>query len=205
MTKVSVVKLGGSYARSAALTEWLHSLEMLGGRIVLVPGGGPFADIVRELQPKMGFSDAAAHHMALLAMEQYAHAICSLTGRLRATSTVAEINSVLREGLVPVWCPSAMALADSEIQQSWEVTSDSLAAWFGGQIGGRRLVLIKHAAPASQAMSVEAAVDAGLVDPALPAMLKRWPQELVLLGPGSQADLVAAVTGAVASHHPLHA
>ncbi len=47
-----VVKLGGSLHDSPALRDRLAELATLPGpgRIV-VPGGGPFADLVRRLQP----------------------------------------------------------------------------------------------------------------------------------------------------------
>src|SRR5882757_2855389 len=67
-----VLKLGGSLASSGGLTACLAALGTLRGEIVVVPGGGFFADAVRAAQPRFGFSDRAAHHMAILAMEQYA-------------------------------------------------------------------------------------------------------------------------------------
>src|SRR4051812_7801139 len=67
-----VLKLGGSLASSGGLTACLAALGRLRGEIVVVPGGGVFADAVRAAQPRFGFSDRAAHRMAILAMEQYA-------------------------------------------------------------------------------------------------------------------------------------
>ena len=48
-----VVKLGGSHAGSALLRPWLRAIEAAAGRVVLVPGGGPFADAVRDAQATM--------------------------------------------------------------------------------------------------------------------------------------------------------
>ncbi len=66
-----VVRLGGSHAFSPLLRPWLAAIGAAAGRVVLVPGGGPFADTVRSAQAAMGFDDLAAHRMALLAMAQY--------------------------------------------------------------------------------------------------------------------------------------
>ena len=77
-----VVKLGGSFAFSKHLRDWIEALAACAGRVVIVPGGGPFADAVRSAQPRMGFDDAAAHHMALLAMEQCGRALASLNSVL---------------------------------------------------------------------------------------------------------------------------
>ena len=79
-----VVKLGGSLAFSQHLRAWISALAACPGRAVIVPGGGPFADAVRSAQTRMGYDDHAAHHMALLAMEQYGRALISLNGLLAA-------------------------------------------------------------------------------------------------------------------------
>src|SRR5262245_40517652 len=107
---LTVVKLGGSFAFSPHLSEWLDAIAAGAGHVVLVPGGGPFADTVREAQPRMGFDDWAAHHMALLAMEQYAFALLSLDARpeprFRLGSSLSEIRGILINRNVPVWAPS---------------------------------------------------------------------------------------------------
>src|SRR5215472_5677215 len=111
MTVPVVVKLGGSYAASAERDKWLDAIDGCGGRVVLVPGGGPFADAVRAAQREMRFDDRAAHHMALLAMEQYGRALVGLRPRWKLTPSVEEIHAVLAGGGVPVWTPASMALA----------------------------------------------------------------------------------------------
>ena len=43
-----VVKIGGSLSHDPMLRKWLVELcEVGGGRVVIVPGGGDFADKVR--------------------------------------------------------------------------------------------------------------------------------------------------------------
>src|SRR5437016_4493749 len=145
--RLTVVKLGGSHAFSDHLRCWIAALESCGGSVVIVPGGGPFADTVRAAQQKMGFDDRAADHMALLAMEQYGCALVSLGARLALADTVTSIYRIAREGRVPVWSPARMALRARDLPISWEMTSDSLAAWLAGEIGARHLVLVKHISP----------------------------------------------------------
>src|SRR5215470_1768927 len=100
---ITVVKLGGSHARSRHLASWLDALSACGGRAVIVAGGGPFADAVRATQPIMRFDDRAAHHMALLAMEQYALALASLQPRFTLAASIAAIRRALRADRVPIW------------------------------------------------------------------------------------------------------
>ncbi|HYA80674.1 MAG TPA: aspartate kinase [Methylocystis sp.] len=153
-----VVKIGGSLWRSPQLGEWITALRHFPGPVTVVPGGGPFADAVRAAQKVMGFSDAAAHEMALLAMEQYGLALVGMFEGL----TMAPPPAAARRGEIRVWRPSAAARV-AEIPASWDMTSDSLAAWFARSSGANRLLLIK---------SVDLDADGGppdLCDPYFPA------------------------------------
>lgn len=144
MSGLTVIKLGGSFALSPCLRDWIAAVAACAGRVVVVPGGGPFADAVRATQAPMGFDDRAAHRMGLLAMEQFGCAIASLDERLSPADSLESIRRRLADGKVPVWLPARMTLADASIPQSWDVTSDSLAAWLAGRIGAKRLILVKH-------------------------------------------------------------
>src|SRR5438067_13111280 len=86
-----VVKLGGSLAFLAILTDWIRALTSCAGRVVLVPGGGPFADAVRNAQRRMRFDDRAAHLMSLLATEQYGHALICCDHLLQPRGSVERI------------------------------------------------------------------------------------------------------------------
>jgi dihydroneopterin aldolase len=195
MIAAAVVKLGGSYAASPELAAWLAAIGRLGGRIVLVPGGGPFADAVRAAQPRLGFDDRAAHRMALLAMEQFAWALASLATALRPVATEEGIRHSLADGSVPVWLPAQMALADPAIRQSWAVTSDSLAAWLAGRIGASRLVLVKQALPAKGNASCRDLARAGYVDEAFPDVLARSGCAAWAIGAGPPSALECLVAG----------
>src|SRR5258708_14322830 len=104
--------------------------------------------MVRAAQAQMGFDDRAAHRMGLLAMEQYGCAIKSLHEALSLADALDSIRRGLADDQVPVWLPTPMALGASDIPPSWDVTSDSLAAWLAGKIGAERLVLVKQVEPA---------------------------------------------------------
>ena len=122
-------------------------------RVAVVPGGGPFADVVRSVDRRIGLPDSAAHWMAVLAMDQYAHLIAA---RLADAAVVVEPRAVHRAidgGRIPVVAPSRWLQDEDPLPHSWDVTSDSIAAWIAGRLGARRLVLIK---PADAARSSDA-------------------------------------------------
>jgi len=113
-----VVKIGGSLFREGRrIVRYLkeHS-EEVEGEIILVPGGGIFADFIRSLK----FNEELSHWMAILAMEQYGY--------------------YLSEGLVPshqdftdekiyMLLPYKLMKEEDPLPHSWDVTSDSIAAW----------------------------------------------------------------------------
>lgn len=191
----TVVKLGGSYAFSRALKSWIDALAAGAGRVVVVPGGGPFAEAVRNAQPKMGFDDRAAHEMALLAMEQYGCALANLGAGWRLAASVAAIRRVLLEGGVPVWSATQMVRGAEDVPWSWDVTSDSLSAWLAGRIGAKRVLLVKHLEPPTGPLRAADLVAEGIVDRAFPRFLRASGAQAFIAGPAGHAAAAIAMRG----------
>jgi aspartokinase-like uncharacterized kinase len=148
---VLVIKLGGSLLGSPELPLWLDAIVEHGnGRVLIVPGGGVFADAVRQAQQQARFNDAVAHQLAVMAMDQYARVLTALNPALVTASTELEIAERSWQHRAIVWLPSHMVLADENIAQSWDVTSDSLAAWMAGRIKATGLLLVKSVMDASR-------------------------------------------------------
>lgn len=157
-----VVKLGGSLHDAPALRRWLRHLATAPGPArIVVPGGGPFADAVRGLQPTMGFGDLAAHRMAILAMHQFGLALQALEPGLGVAETEAE----LRAAAAAVWLPWRLA-GRAAVDPSWDVTSDSLACWLATRLAADRLVLVKSAPVPDGARTAAELVASGLLDAA---------------------------------------
>ena len=190
---LTIVKLGGSYALSPSLPDWLAAITSCAGHIVLVPGGGPFADAVRHAQDAMGFGDEAAHHLALLAMEQYGRALGALADRLVQAASLADIQGAVRDGKIPVWVPARMVLDATDIPASWHATSDSLAAWLAGQIGARHVLLVKHIETAVGPLRLDDLVENGIVDPLFGRFLAASGAEAAIAGPADHATAGAAI------------
>jgi 5-(aminomethyl)-3-furanmethanol phosphate kinase len=191
----TVVKLGGSFAFSADLGDWIAAITGCAGRAVIVPGGGPFADVVRAAQAQMGFDDRAAHRMALLAMEQYGCAIKSLHEAMSFADSLDSIRRSLADAHVPVWLPTRMALGATEIPHCWDVTSDSLAAWLAGQIGAERLLLIKHIELARGTVRAADLAARGIVDKAFADFLAASGVPAFILGPSDHAAVGRSPSG----------
>lgn len=147
-SKAWVIKLGGSLASSPALPEWLTMLAASPVPCLVVPGGGPYADVVRDLQARWRFADVTAHALAILAMGLYGRTLVALAPRLRLAASLAEATALVDSAAgAAVWCPSEADLtALTGLPADWSVTSDSLALWLAGRCGVRRLGLVKSCA-----------------------------------------------------------
>jgi aspartokinase-like uncharacterized kinase len=141
-----VVKVGGGLlARGECLAAVLSEISAasLEVPLLIVPGGGPFAEAVREMDRRIRLGDDAAHWMAVLAMDQYAHLIAARLSNGVLVEDSVEIDSALVHGQLPILAPYRWMHDADPLTHSWDVTSDSIAAWVAGQLSASRLVLVK--------------------------------------------------------------
>jgi len=127
--------------------------------------------------------------MALLAMEQYGCAIKSLHDALLLANSVESIRRGLADDQVPVWLPTQMALGAVDIRQSWDVTSDSLAAWIAGKIGAERLLLVKHVELAQGTARAVDLARRNIIDKAFANVLAASGVPAFILGPKDHAAM----------------
>jgi aspartokinase-like uncharacterized kinase len=187
----AVVKIGGSLYGTARLDPVLAAVLAAPLPVVIVPGGGLFADAVRDAQKHLGFDDSLAHRLALDAMGQAAEALAARHARLVACD-LTDIGAAQAVGRIPVWQPRQ--LRNPDIPESWDVTSDSLALWLARALGAARVVLVKSldvAPPATPA----ALAAAGIVDAAFPVFATRFAGEIVIVGPAADVRLAAVIAG----------
>jgi dihydroneopterin aldolase len=186
--RLAIVKLGGSHATGPHLKDWLDAIAAEAGSIAIVPGGGPFADVVRTAQASIGYDDRAAHVMAMRAMAQFGCALGSLHPAMRLAASRSAISRALKEGKIPVWSPEAMARA-AALPESWDLTSDSLAAWLARALGAGSLVLVKHGRFEGAAIDAQDLVARGIVDPLFPQYLRESGARTWLASAGDSAKL----------------
>lgn len=141
-----VIKVGGGLLDhidhldrvAAAISEVSRT-----SRVVVVPGGGPFADAVRRVDRRLALGDEEAHWMAILGMDQYAHLLAARIDSGTLVAAREQIADAHRRTQIPVLAPSTWLKAADPLPHSWDVTSDSIAAWVAGELGAARLLLIK--------------------------------------------------------------
>ena len=168
-----VVKLGGSLLASGQLAPLADRLARTEAPLVIVPGGGPFADAIRAIQPQAALTDRVAHGLALLAMHQMAHVICSLHPRFAPVAHVGDVEQALSGGLIPVWLPYALQNDDPTLPADWTTTSDALAARLAERLGGDTTVTLVKSCPVDPTSSLADLVSQAIVDPIFATVVGR--------------------------------
>jgi aspartokinase-like uncharacterized kinase len=190
---LTVVKVGGGLGRGAgddALRSLCRILGELGERhpLLVVPGGADFTDAVRDHDRRFGLRATTSHRMAILGMEQFGWLLSDLIPGAERCADLALPGA----GRTTVLLPARLAL--DALPASWQVTSDSIAAWVAGQVGADRLVLVKEVdglfaewpargQPLARLTVAElAALRPGGVDAYLPTALERASFETWVIG-----------------------
>lgn len=192
----TVVKVGGSLL---ALPSFLASVIRTIGvcseerRLLVVPGGGPFADAVRELDRRRGLSNDDAHWMAVAAMDRSAHLMAERLEAGRVVDSPSGVLNALDDGNVPVLAPARWLRQTDPLPHTWDVTSDSIAAWAAGRVGARHLVLVKPPGAGVYSSESSRVISGGLVDACFAQALPRGMRWTIV--PADRDDALARAIG----------
>lgn len=194
-----VVKLGGSLMEDAPavvrlLSENFGLNKQDGFSILIVPGGGPFANEVRSASEKYEIGDDAAHWMAILAMEQYAYYILDKTD-VGSTDSMDGIPAG-----VTMLFPYRLLREKDKLPHSWDVTSDTIAAWIAWKLDSRFIkVTDVDGVYAEDVVQTWLTVDEVLamgstcMDNTLPLFLKKYRMDCVIVNGKHPERVVDAV------------
>jgi len=209
----AVVKVGGSLQRWRGLPGFVRWLAAIGRevRILVVPGGGRFADLVREEQRRHALEEPIAHSMALRAMDQYGLLLASLAPPAVPVGTLAGAARAAAAGRVPILLAAQVMERDPSLERSFRLTSDSIAAVLAGRVRSPRLILLKSVAGPGRPLrgpgEARRLADRGVVDPLFPDLLPTGAATWIVdvRRPDQRADLIAALKARTrpASRRPL--
>lgn len=175
-----VVKVGGSLfdwpELPPRLRAWLVGLDAT--KVLLVPGGGATADVVRDFDRLHGLGEETSHWLALQALSlnaRFLHAIlpeAAILSSLAGASGSGQCASIL--DAYPFFRADEKRV--DHLPHRWDVTSDSLAVRAAALFGATDLILLKSAC--WEGSDWAGASRAGLVDPYFPEALRQAPAHL---------------------------
>jgi aspartokinase-like uncharacterized kinase len=170
-----VVKVGGSLLNlpdlGVRIQNWLG--QQVPAQNILVPGGGILVDAVR--MQSIG-DDASDHWSCIAIMDALA---LTLAGNFPTLKSITSPEDLPATADNYVLAPEAWLreceplLPGTRLIESWDVTSDSIAARLAICTGADELVLLKSADPPSR--DLQELADAGYVDKFLPQLAGELP------------------------------
>jgi hypothetical protein len=123
----AVVKVGGSlFSEVPRLVQEIRSATR---PVLVVPGGGQYADLVRMLS----LPEEQSHWMAIAAMEQY--------GWYIAVHGMETMDGITPPEGIRVLLPYRVMRMEDPLPHTWDVTSDSIAAWVAYRLDQPLLLL----------------------------------------------------------------
>lgn len=180
---ITVIKLGGSLLRCGELPVWLETIQAIAKRtnIIIVPGGGEFADKVRETQGIHSFSQYTAHQMALLAMCQYGYLLAEKSINTEIVNNIKALPKNFGNKIPQLWVPMDLIDNKEAIPANWHFTSDSIALWLAIKLAADRLVLVKPK-NLDNSLSIEKHIKNNDIDVGFSSLINGFSGDLNLIG-----------------------
>lgn len=180
---VRVVKVGGSLLGRPELPAVLHAwlADQTADHTVLIAGGGELVEVIRAADRTHQLGEKSAHWLAIAAM----HVSAKLLAKLVPQATYVDSWNELRErttmpGVTIFDIEQFMRkvepnLPGRKLPESWDVTSDSIAARVAVALAARELVLLKSAPTSHPEATLSELAAEGYVDRFLPQLQDELP------------------------------
>ncbi|NLF88442.1 hypothetical protein GX563_06430 [Candidatus Bathyarchaeota archaeon] len=197
---LTVLKVGGSLSSEPKKLRCLMArLAEIAKthRLVVVPGGGDFADTVRRLDKQFTLDRHVSHRMAILAMDQYGLLLSDLSTGSVVVRQFDQALAACDSGNLAIFLPSRFMFEEDPLENSWAVTSDSIALCIALRLGAERVLFVTDVdgvytanpkneknAQLLKEVSIEALADLKMrtsIDSVVPRLLKKWPIECVVV------------------------
>ena len=138
MSIKQVVKIGGSLFPNYAI-DLAKKLENTNSLIVL--GGGEFANLIRKYDSEINFSQETNHWTAIDCMDIIAKLVNDKVESTKLAYSIDDAIAISDEGFTPIFVVSKFLREDDPFECSWDVTSDSIAAYISHSLNANLLIV----------------------------------------------------------------
>lgn len=134
-----IIKLGGSLlAKGRELVRFLSDYAKKNAlSFVVIPGGGPFVEPIKKFSDRI--SDDTGHWMAVLAMHQYGLFLADGEPEI---PVVENVDGLKNAGHFCIVLPYKILKDDDRLPHTWDVTSDTIAAFIARESGEKRFIKV---------------------------------------------------------------
>ncbi|WP_456419102.1 [5-(aminomethyl)furan-3-yl]methyl phosphate kinase [Methanocaldococcus infernus] len=136
---MKLVKIGGSLLYRAK--PLLKALKECGEKIIIVPGGGEFANVVRKVDKTYNLDPSVSHKLAIECMDLVGE-IYGDVGNIKTYKTLFDIKREIDKVGVAILLPSTLLLSTDLAEHSWNVTSDSLSLYVGRLLNLKEIIIV---------------------------------------------------------------
>ena len=98
-----IVKVGGSLFPEDAVNL---SKALVGKSVMVICGGGELANLLRQYDERMDYSDTAAHKSAILCMDILGMLLADKIPGAEGVHSIDQAEKAIRDGKLPVFLPS---------------------------------------------------------------------------------------------------
>ncbi|WP_292818662.1 delta 1-pyrroline-5-carboxylate synthetase [Methanobrevibacter sp.] len=133
-----VVKIGGSLFPNYAI-DLADKLKNTSSVIIL--GGGDFANLIRKYNSEMNFSEEVNHWTAIDCMDIIAKLVNDKVDSAKLAYSIEDVNQIANEGFTPIFIVSEFLKREDPFECSWDVTSDSIAAYVAHLLNANLLIV----------------------------------------------------------------
>ena len=145
--KVAVFKIGGKILEDYKNLECtISQLKKLYDdntlqKIVIIPGGGSYANFIRGIDKKLVLGDDLAHWMAIFSMDYNGKELNRIFPEIECFDDFK--NTQLAKRIFCIFLPYSYLRKKDELPHSWDVTSDSIAIYIANKLNLNDCYLIK--------------------------------------------------------------
>jgi len=145
--KVALFKIGGSiledFENLSSTISQLHRLfeKNIIQKIIIIPGGGTFANFIRKIYSELKFTDELAHWMAIISMNYNVIEISKKIPKLKVFEDINQLKEI--DKAFSIFLPYRFLKENDRLPHNWQVTSDSIALFLSKTLELEECFLIK--------------------------------------------------------------
>ncbi|MFX0024064.1 MAG: hypothetical protein ACFE9S_17180 [Candidatus Hermodarchaeota archaeon] len=145
--KIAVFKIGGKILddfenlnSTIAQLNQLYEEKVL-DKIILIPGGGSFANFIRKIYSELKFTEEIAHWMGIISMNYNGLELNKKFPNLPAIENLEKLKEM--EKIFCIFLPYEFLKENDNLPHSWDVTSDSISLFIAKELELNECFLIK--------------------------------------------------------------
>jgi len=142
-----IVKIGGKILENKenlestiAQFKYIYENDIV-QKIIIIPGGGTYANFVRKIDEKISIGDELSHWMAIFAMNCNGIELSQKYNDIKCFDNLEELKKSNEN--IAILLPYDFINQRDELLHSWDVTSDSIALYIAHHLGIKDCFLIK--------------------------------------------------------------